>query len=195
MDNIATYTDQEIVNAILNRDTFITKEFLYKKCYPLFKAIFDNYYTDCSDVIEFITEIYTYILYPHRETHKSKLEGFDFKCSLPQWLKIVTRNYCRYVYSRRIVLDSDIDVNDGRNLPSDDSLLSETKSLDTDDLRKVLLSMPNERYRELIRLSYLQEKSNEETASILGLSMPNYYNTHKRAKGQFCEALRKEGLL
>lgn len=195
MKGIAIYTDREIVKAILNRDTLITKVFLYKKCYPLFKAIFDNYYTDCTDVFEFITEIYTYIMYPHRETGKSKLQGFDFRCSLPQWLKIVTRNYCRYVYSRRIVTNSEIDINERINLPSDGSLLSGAKSLDMDDLNKVLLSMPNERYRELIRHRYVFEKSNEETAAILGLSMANYYNTHKRAKGQFCEVLKKEGLL
>lgn len=55
--------------------------------------------------------------------------------------------------------------------------------------------MPNERYRELIRHRYVFEKSNEETAAILGLSTANYYNTHKRAKGQFCEVLKKDGLL
>ena len=36
---IDSYTDQEIVKAILRRDTEITKEFLYRKCYPLFAAI------------------------------------------------------------------------------------------------------------------------------------------------------------
>lgn len=42
------YTDQKIVQAILRRDTFITKEYLYRKCYPLFKAVYDKYYTDCE---------------------------------------------------------------------------------------------------------------------------------------------------
>ena len=46
MPDIVTYTDQEIVKAILNRDTVITKEFLYGKCYPLFKSVFDKYYND-----------------------------------------------------------------------------------------------------------------------------------------------------
>jgi len=56
------YTDQEIVQAILRRDTFITKDYLYRKCYPLFKAIYDKYYTDCENPIELINEIYVYIL-------------------------------------------------------------------------------------------------------------------------------------
>jgi len=37
------YSDQEIAQAILSRDTLMTKEYLYRKCYPLFKAIYDRY--------------------------------------------------------------------------------------------------------------------------------------------------------
>lgn len=91
---IDSYTDQEIVKAILSRDTFITKEYLYRKCYPLFKAIYDKYYTDCKNPFELINEIYVYILMPHRETHRSKLQDFGFRCTLTMWLKIVTENYC-----------------------------------------------------------------------------------------------------
>lgn len=75
------YTDQEIARAILRRDTFITKEYLYRKCYPMFKAIYDKYYTDCENTIELINEIYVYILMPHRETHRSKLQDFGFTVS------------------------------------------------------------------------------------------------------------------
>lgn len=56
------YTDQEIAQAILRRDTFITKAYLYRKCYPLFKAIYDKYYTDCENPIELINEIYVYTM-------------------------------------------------------------------------------------------------------------------------------------
>ena len=63
------------------------------------------------------------------------------------------------------------------------------------DLKKILASMPNERYRRLIEFRYVEDRTNEETASLLGLAMSNYYNTHKRAKGQFCAALREEGLI
>ena len=55
-------SDQEIVAAILNRDKEITVDYLYKKCYPLFKALHSKYYTDCEDCIEFIGEIYVYPL-------------------------------------------------------------------------------------------------------------------------------------
>ncbi len=38
------YTDQKIVQAILRRDTFITKEYLYRRYYPLFEVVCDKYY-------------------------------------------------------------------------------------------------------------------------------------------------------
>lgn len=195
MPDIATYTDQEIVKAILNRDTLITKEFLYRRCYPLFKSIHNKYYTDCDNVIELINEIYVYILIPHRETHQSKLQDFGFRCSLTMWLKIVTENYCHQLFAKRIPFNENNGVADDRNDMGDDSFIVNTRKLDMDDVQKILSMMPNQRYRKLIEYRYVDEKTNEETALLLEMSMANYYNCHKRAKAQYCEVLRKEGLI
>ena len=189
------YTDQDIVQAILRRDSFITKEYLYRKCYPLFKAIYDKYYTDCDSVVELINEIYVYILMPHRETNQSKLQKFGFRCSLTMWLKIVTENYCHQLFTKRIAVDENSDVANDRNDISDDSFISNTRRLDMEDVQKTLSMMPNQRYGKLIEYRYILEMTNEETASLLGLTMANYYNCHKRAKAQYCEVLRKEGLI
>lgn len=70
---IARLSDREIVRAILDRDTRVTKEFLYRKCYPLFKAVFDKYYTDCQTCFELINEIYVYIMIPQKMSGISKL--------------------------------------------------------------------------------------------------------------------------
>lgn len=77
----------------------------------------------------------------------------------------------------------------------DDSLFVDTHNLDMDDIYKILDMMPNQRYRKLIEHRYVDENSNEKTALLLGLSMANYYNSHKRAKDQFCSMLKKEGLI
>lgn len=103
--NLVNFSDRQIVQAILDRDTTITKEFLYRKCYPLFKAAYDKYYTDCKSCIELINEIYVYIMVPHKETHVSKLAGFGFRCSLTMWLKVVTENYCHQLYAHKITVD------------------------------------------------------------------------------------------
>lgn len=192
---VDSLTDQEIVKAILCKDTEITKEFLYWKCYPLFATIHAKYYTDCDTPIELINEIYVFILLPHKNTHRSKLQDFGFRCSLTMWLKIVTENYCRQLFSKRMEFDNDSDVNSDRNILQEESLSQSTQNFNMADVYKILSMMPNQRYAKLIKYRYIDEKSNEETAVLLGMNMANYYNCHKRAKAQYCAILRKEGLI
>lgn len=192
---VDSLTDQEIVKAILCRDTEITKEFLYWKCYPLFASIHAKYYTDCDTPIELINEIYVFILLPHKDTHRSKLQDFGFRCSLTTWLKIITENYCRQLFSKRMEIDNDSDVNSDRNILQEESLSQSTQNFNMADVYKILSMMPNQRYAKLIEYRYIDEKSNEETAVLLGMNMANYYNCHKRAKAQYCAILRKEGLI
>ncbi|MBQ4063796.1 MAG: sigma-70 family RNA polymerase sigma factor [Bacteroidaceae bacterium] len=190
---IDSLTDQEIVSAILNRDTRITRLYLYEKCYPLFKARYDKYYTDCESCVELINEIYTYIMTPGVKTGKCYLSTFGFSCSLTCWLKIVVENYCHQLFKKRLdIIDIQEDFSD-RN--ATESISPNIDSVNRRDVEIVLNLMPNKRYSSLIRLRYIEEKSNEETADILGMSMDNYYNKHKLAKEQFAKILRKEGLI
>lgn len=196
---VDSLTDQEIVKAILCRDTEITKEFLYWKCYPLFASIHAKYYTDCDTPIELINEIYVFILLPHKETHRSKLQDFGFRCSLTMWLKIITENYCHQIFAKRIQKDQNFDGENDSFERIVDSVEIEINNLRMEDdkktVQRILNQMPNARYRRLIELRYLQEKTNEETAELLSMTMPNYYNKHKLAKAQLYVALRKEGLV
>lgn len=191
---IENYTDQEIVKAILDRDTTITKEFLYRKCYPLFKAVYDKYYTDCESCFELINEIYVYIMIPQKKTGISKLAAFEFRCTLTMWLKIVVENYCHQLFAKRI--ETDNNYGDGDSLERiGGSVDKEIRNLSMEDAYKVLKQMPNERYRRLIELRYILDRTNEETAESLSMTMSNYYNKHKLAKAQLYVALRKEGIV
>ena len=134
-------------------------------------------------------------MWPHKETHVSKLASFGFRCSFPMWLKIVTENFCHQLYTRKSNFQTDLLSSNDRNLDFSDSLDEKIQSLNMQDVLKIFQGMPNDRFRSLIELRYLKEKSNEETADALGVTMANYYNMHKRAKAQFCEELRREGLL
>lgn len=192
---IDQYTDKEIVAAILKRDTYVTKEFLYKKCYPLFSAVYNKYYTDCENPVELINEIYVYILTPKKVTGRCKLADFGFRCTLTMWLKIVTEHFCQQLFARKVEILENISVDDDRNLYEIYSLELDFNTLNMEDVKRILNMISNERYRRLIEYRYLDEKSNEETAMLLSLTMANYYNVHLRAKAQFCSALKKEGLI
>lgn len=187
--------DEDIVRAILRRDSKVTKYFLYKKCCPLFKSIYDRYYTDCDSWDELATEIYVYIMVPGKQTGICKLAAFQFRCTLTEWLKIVTENYCRQLYAKKIDLigenSSDIDIFSR----IEHSLEIDIRGLNMTDAINIIKMMPNQRYRKLIEYRYIQKRSNEETAALLSMSMANYYNKHKLAKAQFVVSLRKEGLV
>ena len=76
-----------------------------------------------------------------------------------------------------------------------DSISLDEETINKRDAGVVLDMMPNLRYRELIRYRYVEDKTNEETAELLGMSMDNYYNKHRLAKEQLKRILRKEGLV
>ena len=193
LSSLSGKSDKEIVAAIINKDPLITRLYLYEKCYPLFKARYDKYYTDCETCIEFINEIYTYIMTPGVKTGKCYLSTFSFGCSLTCWLKIVSENYCHQLFKKRLEI---MDISDNISDSKTAELFSPNiDSLNREDVEAILSLMPNKRYSKLIHLRYVDEKSNEETAETLGMSMDNYYNKHKLAKEQFVKILRKEGLI
>lgn len=192
---IESLTDKEIVDAILNRDTIITRLYFYEKCYPLFKACYDKYYTDCETCVEFINQIYLLIMTPRKNTGEAPLQTFGFRCTLTMWLKIIAENYCKQLFKVKIdFFDSEKATSDRFN-PAEDSLDLDFSAIYSSDVKRVLEMMPNTRYSRLIELRYVEEKTNEETAMALEMTMDNYYNKHKLAKAQFCNILKKEGLL
>lgn len=192
---IESLTDQEIVDAILRRDALITRLYLYEKCYPLFKACYDKYYTDCETCVEFINQIYLLIMTPRKSTGDSPLNKFGFRCTLTMWLKIIAENYCKQLFRTKVDIFESLEIDSDRFVFNNESISIDFRSINVSDVIRVLEMMPNTRYRNLIEQRYIEEKTNEETASILGMTMDNYYNKHKLAKAQFCNILRKEGLL
>ena len=184
---IESLTDKEIVEAILKRDAKITRLYLYEMYYPLFKARYDKYYTDCESCLEFINEIYVYIMTPGTKSGKCYLASFGFSCRFEHWLKIVVENYCHQLYKKKPEL---IDVPDTPgDRKTDNPTTIDIESLNQADVNAMLNLMRNKRYRDLIRYRYVEEKSNEETAELLGMSLDNYYINHKLAKEQFTNVL------
>lgn len=191
--NTLNMTDRQIVTALLQRDKEITRTFFYIKCFPLFNAIFEHYYTDCSSCLEFINEIYIQIMSPQDVTGLCKLENFRFESSLYTWIKTVCLFYCyaRFEQKQRMPIDNNNEPTD-RNIPIQESIQIDLTSINHNDINVILQLMPNARYRELIRLRYLEGFSNEATAQRLGMTMDNYYNKHKLAKEQYLQVWKKE---
>ena len=191
--------DQMVVESLLRRDAHVTQQYLYIKCYPLFKSIFDNYYTDSQSCIEFINEIYVHLMTPNPETGQCKLQTFQFNSTLTTWIKMVAIYYCYGRYRRKqkvSYVEQKIEEDDYQSDRFDKfaaSIYEEESPMTHDDVNVLLDMMPNKRYSMIIRLRYLDGLTNEETAEALQMSMDNFYNKHRRAKLQFMEILKKEG--
>lgn len=193
--------DHEIVQALLQHNERITRDFFYRRCYPLFKSVYDNYYTDCSSCVEFINEIYVHIMMPNSENGLCKLATFQFQSTLFTWLKTVCLYYCYKKYGRKNnvyeehICEKYDEGSAGVRIDNvSGSIFVEDSLLYRHDIEVILRLMPNRRYAHLIRLKYLEGHTNEETAQLMGMNMNTFYNKHKMSKEQYLKILRKEEL-
>ena len=196
------HEDLQIAKALIKRDNLVTRKYFYQQCYPLFKSIYDNYYTDCASVKEFIDEIYIVVLAPSKTTGKCQMDNFRGESTLTSWLKTVCLyySYNKYELKERMPkyepLVSGNDEKDEESTVRTDAIYG-SNDIDFDNLNRqdalaILSLMPNKRYRNIITMRYLEQKTNEETAEALGMTMKNYYNKHKLAKEQYERVWRKE---
>lgn len=196
--------DLQIAKALLNRDEQVTRKYFYQQCYPLFKSIYDNYYTDCTCCKEFMDEIYIVVLAPSKTTGKCQMENFRGESTLASWLKTACLYYCynKYELKQRMPVydplphptekDEEDDVFSDRK--KDESLSNpiDFSGMNRSDVEVLLSMMPNIRYRNIIRLLYLEQKTHKETAEALGMTMDNYYNKRILAEKQYKQVCRKE---
>lgn len=196
--NLRIYTeDLLIARELIDHNEKVTREFFYRQCYPLFKSIYDNYYTDCTCCKEFIDEIYVLVLAPNRYTGKCRLQDYKGESTLTTWLKTVCVRYCYGKFERKKRVQMELPQSDDEEHKHSADDISVSIELDFTNINKsdvmvVLNMMPNKRYSTLLRLRYLEELSNEETAELMGMTLDNYYNKHKLAKAQYEQVLRKE---
>lgn len=198
------FEDLKIARSLIERDETVTRRYYYQQCYPLFKSIYDNYFTDCTCCKEFMDEIYLLVLVPNKKAGRCRLENYRGESTLISWLKAVCLTYCyrKFKLKQRMPLcdslpdfsanDEEIDGGIDRLGGKDASIRLDFGRMNCSDLEVLLGMMHNASYRKLIRLRYLEQLTNEETAKELGLTMANYYNMHKRAKEQYEEICRKE---
>lgn len=192
--------DLEIAQALINRDEKVTRDFFFRQCYPLFKSIYDHYYTDCESCLEFINEMYYVLIIPGKITKRSKIESYRGESTLTNWLKSICIRYCykRFRIKTQLPFESIESSNEeksnggNRNLRISGSLQPDMNNVNKNDVSTILSLMPTPRYRELIKLRYIDNMSHEDAAKTLGMTLANYYNKHKLAKEQFTKVLLKE---
>lgn len=168
-------SNQEIIDALISRDEYITQQFFFGNCRPLFISIIRSVFSYEVDYDEFVNELYLHIM----ENDAYRLRQFQGRSSIYQWLKVVA---IRYFIAKR---DNLIEME------QKDSPLSsefEQKRVDTErqivaemDVEFLLSRMFNKRYVYIIRRLVLDDADPKVVAKELKTTVENIYNIKKRA--------------
>ena len=166
-------TDNEIIRALINRDETVTRQFFFKDCRPLFLSIMHHVFSYEVDYNEFINEFYLYLM----DNDARRLQQFEGRSSLYQWLKVVAIRYFIAKRSRMIDMNSDNSLLRVKQAMID----ADEKSLYRLDMESLLERLYNRRYADIIRRTVLDDAEPEVVARELGITTANLYNIKKRA--------------
>ena len=179
-------TDQEIISSLIAHDPKVTAQFFFKDCRPLFISIIRRVFgNQIVDYDEMISELYVLLM----ENDARKLRTFKYESTLFQWLKTIAVRHCLELKRRGKVIDNESQeplVNSGKNLSYVES--SQAKM----DVESLLRQMNNQRYALVIHLLMIEEKSPEEVAKQLSITVANLYNIKRRAMKALVEVALKD---
>lgn len=176
-------TDKEIINGLIVKDNQITADFFFVKCRPLFYSIIRHIFSYEVDYDEFVNELYQYLM----ENDAAKLRGFQYRCSLMQWLKVLAIHY--FVKKRNMMIkDSTQESLYVTNIKENTESVSSARS----DLERVFNLMQNKRYVYVIKKLVLEDVKPEQLAQELGVTTANLYNIKRRAMFALTEAALKD---
>lgn len=179
-------TDQEIVKALIGRDSRVTDQFFFKDCRPLMLSIIHRIFGKQEvDYDEVISELYIYLM--ANDAHR--LRQFKFESTLYQWLKTTAIRFCLKLKTDGMVIDDESqEPLDNRNRHIDSTESSQAK-MDVDNL---LCQMKNQRYAKVIRMLMIEDMTPDEVAKELFVTVDNLYNIKRRAMAALAKVALKD---
>ena len=168
-------TDRQIVDALIDRNDMVIRQFFFRNCRPLFLSIIRNVFSYYVDYDELVNEFYLYLM----ENDAYRLKQFEGRSSVYQWMKVVAIRYFMTKRDRMI---------DNESCRDEIDIAVRAESVDTErhvaakmDVEGLLKNMPNRRYEYVIRRLVLQDTDPKKVAKELCTNVDNVYNIKKRA--------------
>ena len=173
-------TDREIIQGLIARDNRVTEEFFFVKCRPLFCNIMKLVFNYEVDYDEMVNELYVYLM----DDDAMKLNNFQYRSSVYQWLKILA---IRFFIKRKERMIDDT----SQDTPYDG--YQQTAEIEMDitaegDMERLFDKMPNKRYVYVIRRLILEDWEPEQLAKNMNITTANLYNIKRRAMAQLTHA-------
>ena len=173
------YTDEEIVHKLLSGDEPFEAYFIQSMCEPLLGkiswTIFDNQIS--------IAELASELLWVLKQNDWAKLRSFQFKSSFFTWLKVVSVHYFNKNKDRFI---SDV-VSRKSAVTKYELDFSDATS---EDIISVLEMVSVQQYYDILYMSLVDKKSDDDIISLMCLEEPTY-----RRKKSFAFAHLKSAIL
>lgn len=169
-------TDQEIVKGLIERDGYVTKDFFFDKCKPLFCSIMNIVFDYEVEYDELVNELYLYLM----EDDAIKLRNFEYRSSVYQWLKILATRF--FIKKRARMID-----NTSGESPYDKQeqvAAPESGVAVGYDMERLFEAMPTKRYVYVIRRLILEDCEPEELAREMNITTANLYNIKRRSMAQ-----------
>lgn len=189
--HIKNMADQELVPAIKAYRNVETSEFFYGKACPAFICLFNRFYTDSIDVLDFIHEVYADIMHVQKRVKHRKIDTFCYTSSFKNWVAFVALRYCQQKYQHRVNTQC-VDFQQDDASSAEVPILCESSLLDRQDIDRLIAMMPNKRYQNIIRLLYVEGLSLEKTADILAMSIANLRTKRRLAQVQYLAVYNKD---
>ena len=168
-------TDQEIVKALIERDSRVTDQFFFKDCRPLMLSIIRRVFKQQEvNYDEIINELYIHLM----DNDAHGLRQFRFESTFYQWLTTTAIRFCLKLNVDGKVIDDESQAPlDNKNADTDSSESSQAKM----DVEALLRQMRNQRYAKVVRMLMIDDMSPEEVAKELSVTIDNLYNIKRRA--------------
>ena len=179
-------SDQQIIQALIDRDELVTYHFFFKKCRPLFVSIIRYVFSYEVDYDEFVNEFYLYLM----ENDAARLRAFEGRSSIFQWLKVVA---IRYFVQKRDSLIEDVSREPLMNEATEEMDCSASAMMAKIDVEQLLSQLKNERYVMVIRRLVLDDAEPKDVAEEMGVSVDNLYNIKKRAIAALTQIVLNDG--
>lgn len=168
-------TDKEIIQGLIDKDNFVTEQFFFIKCRPLFRSIIRFVFSYEVDYDEFVNDLYLYLM----TDDAIKLRRFQYRSSVYQWLKVIAIRY--FIYKRDNMIENVSKEtlyreNTAETIDEPDSCIT-----DRIDLQHLFCQIENKRYVYVIKKLVLEEMSPDVLAQSMRITTANLYNIKKRA--------------
>ena len=185
MTQTPKYSDQQIVEGILNNDQTIIQHFFFKECKPMFEYIAHAVFDDNVEHNELVNELFLYLR--HNDWHK--VRQFDFRSKLTTWVSVVAVRFFQKV-RMQMIETTPIDALNSQKDIYKDALENEKAYM---ALYRAIQQMPNPRYKKVIIELELNQSKPEIVAKSMNITVDNLYNIRRRARLQLKTIMLKGG--